>query len=84
MTKVLDKIPSTNTGAYKARDGAAAGMQDLPATALVQRHVGHVQHEVLVELAGRRGREYTPASWRNYWQMTSIDMLTHLKPAVRA
>ena len=27
------------------------------------------------------GRQYTPTSWRNYWQMTSIDMLTHLKPA---
>jgi hypothetical protein len=24
---------------------------------------------------------YTPTSWRNYWQMTAIDMLTHLKPA---
>jgi peptide/nickel transport system substrate-binding protein len=23
----------------------------------------------------------TPSSWRNYWQMTSIDMLTRLKPA---
>jgi peptide/nickel transport system substrate-binding protein len=27
------------------------------------------------------GRAYTPSSWRNYWQMTSIDMLTHIKPA---
>ena len=26
-------------------------------------------------------RQYTTATWRNYWQMTSIDMLTHLKPA---
>ncbi|MGZ8694151.1 MAG: ABC transporter substrate-binding protein [Gaiellaceae bacterium] len=26
-------------------------------------------------------RNYTDVSWRNYWQMTSIDMLTHLKPA---
>jgi peptide/nickel transport system substrate-binding protein len=26
-------------------------------------------------------RQYTPSSWRNYWQMTSIDMLTHLRPA---
>jgi hypothetical protein len=24
---------------------------------------------------------YTPTSWRNYWQMTSIDMLTSLRPA---
>jgi peptide/nickel transport system substrate-binding protein len=27
------------------------------------------------------GPKFTPSSWRNYWQMTSIDMLTHLKPA---
>jgi hypothetical protein len=26
-------------------------------------------------------RHYTPTAWRNYWQMTSIDMLTHLRPA---
>jgi peptide/nickel transport system substrate-binding protein len=26
------------------------------------------------------GNQYTPSSWRNYWQMTSIDMLTHLRP----
>ena len=25
--------------------------------------------------------QYTPSSWRNYFQMTSIDMLTHLRPA---
>ena len=25
--------------------------------------------------------QFTPSSWRNYWQMTSIDMLTHLRPA---
>ena len=24
---------------------------------------------------------YTPTSWRNYWQMTAIDMLTSLRPA---
>jgi peptide/nickel transport system substrate-binding protein len=29
-------------------------------------------------------RQYTPASWRNYWQMTGIDMLTHLKQAPKA
>jgi peptide/nickel transport system substrate-binding protein len=27
------------------------------------------------------GLHFTPTNWRNYWQMTSIDMLTHLKPA---
>ena len=25
------------------------------------------------------GSQYTPSSWRNYFQMTSIDMLTHLR-----
>jgi hypothetical protein len=27
------------------------------------------------------GNQYTPTSWRNYWQMTGIDMLTSLRPA---
>jgi peptide/nickel transport system substrate-binding protein len=27
------------------------------------------------------GGHFTPTSWRNYWQMTSIDMLTNLKAA---
>jgi hypothetical protein len=27
------------------------------------------------------GNQYTPSSWRNYWQMTSVDMLTKLRPA---
>ena len=27
-----------------------------------------------------KGGQYTPTAWSNYWQMTSIDMLTHLKP----
>jgi peptide/nickel transport system substrate-binding protein len=27
--------------------------------------------------------QYTPSSWRNYFQMTSIDMLTHLRATGR-
>ena len=68
----------------QGRDVEAA--EDVPAesardSALVQRHVGDDQHEVLDQLAVASGLHYTPASWRNYWQMTGIDMLTHLKPA---
>jgi hypothetical protein len=25
--------------------------------------------------------QFTPTSWRNYWQMTAIDMLTNLRAA---
>ncbi len=80
----LDATPRRVWRRWRARE-------DLPPepagnSALVQRHVGHVQHETLEELAlGQRPAGSTPtASWRNYWQMTSIDMLTHLKPGLGA
>ena len=56
-------------------------LQDLPQFRFGTTACGHVQHETLEELALGKRSPVTPTSWRNYWQMTSIDMLTHLRPA---
>ena len=87
MTKVLDKIPSTNTSAYKAQMARLQRvfMQDLPAIPLWYNGMWAMFNTKYWSNWPADGAgEYTPASWRNYWQMTSIDMLTHLKPAARA
>ncbi len=59
LTQQLDKTPSSNTKAYQAMMSQAP--DDVPSgsacdPALVQRHVGDVQHEVLDELAVATGR----------------------------
>ena len=57
-------------------------LQNLPAIPLWYNGMWSMFNTtVLDELAvQRQAGQYTPTSWRNYWQMTSIDMLTHLKP----
>ena len=87
MTKVLDKIPSSNTTAYKAQMARLQRvfMQDLPAIPLWYNGMWAMFNtKYWTNWPADGAGEYTPASWRNYWQMTSIDMLTHLKPAARA
>jgi peptide/nickel transport system substrate-binding protein len=84
MTKGLDKIPSTNRAAYKAQMSGLekAFLQDLPAIPLWYNGMWamfNTKH--WKNWPSSSGRQYTPSSWRNYWQMTSIDMLTHIKPA---
>ena len=87
MTKALDKIPSTNTGAYKAQMARLQRvfMQDLPAIPLWYNGMWAMFNTKYWANWPQDGaQQYTPSSWRNYWQMTSIDMLTHLKSAARA
>jgi peptide/nickel transport system substrate-binding protein len=84
MTKGLDKIPSTNKAAYKAQMSRLEKvfLQDLPAIPLWYNGMWamfNTKH--WKNWPSSSGREYTPSSWRNYWQMTSIDMLTHIKPS---
>jgi peptide/nickel transport system substrate-binding protein len=84
MTKGLDKIPSTNPAAYKAQMARLEKvfLQDLPAIPLWYNGMWamfNTKH--WKNWPSNSGRAYTPSSWRNYWQMTSIDMLTHIKPA---
>ena len=84
MVKGLDKIPSSNTKAYKAQMAKLQKtfMQELPAIPLwyngmwAMFNTSHWKN-----WPSNAGRQWTPASWRGYFQMTSLDMLTHLKPA---
>ena len=87
MTKVLDKIPSGNTSAYKLQMSRLQRvfMQDLPAIPLWYNGMWAMfSTKYWTNWPADGVRQYTPASWRNYWQMTGIDMLTHLKQAPKA
>jgi len=84
LTRGLDKIPSTNTKAFKSQMSKleTVFMRDLPAIPLWYNGMWamfNTKHWKNWPSAG--GQQFTPTSWRNYWQMTSIDMLTHLRPA---
>jgi peptide/nickel transport system substrate-binding protein len=84
LTKGLDKIPSTNKAAYRAQMSKLEKtfLQDLPVIPLWYNGMWamfNTKH--WKNWPSTTGRQYTPSSWRNYWQMTSIDMLTHIKPA---
>jgi peptide/nickel transport system substrate-binding protein len=84
LTKGLDKIPSTNTKAYQAQMSKLQKvfLQDLPAIPLWYNGMWAMFNtKYWTNWPSAKGAQYTPASWRNYWQMTSIDMLTSLKPA---
>jgi peptide/nickel transport system substrate-binding protein len=84
LTKGLDKIPSTNKAAYRAQMSKLQKifLQDLPVIPLWYNGMWamfNTKH--WKNWPTGASRQYTPSSWRNYWQMTSIDMLTHIKPA---
>ena len=86
MTKTLDKILS-NVTAYKAQMSRLQRvfMQDLPAIPLWYNGMWAMFNtKYWTNWPADGSRAYTPASWRNYFQMTSIDMLTHLRPAASA
>ncbi len=84
LTKALDKVPSSNTTAYQATMSKLQKtfLQDLPAIPLWYNGMwSMVNTKYWTGWPSAKSGQYTPTSWRNYWQMTSIDMLTHLKPA---
>ena len=58
-------------------------LQDLPAIPLWYNGMwSMVNTKYWTNWPSADGRASTrPRSWRNYFQMTSIDMLTHLRPA---
>jgi peptide/nickel transport system substrate-binding protein len=87
MTKALDKIPSTNVTAYKAQMSRLQRvfLQDLPAIPLWYNGMWAMFNtKYWTNWPSAQARQYTPAAWRNYWQMTSIDMLTKLRPVAGA
>ncbi len=84
LTKGLDKIQTSNTKAYKAQMSKLQRvfLQNLPAIPLWYNGMWAMFNtKYWTNWPSETGRQYTPSSWRNYWQMTSIDMLTKLRPA---
>jgi peptide/nickel transport system substrate-binding protein len=86
LTRQLDKTPSTNRGAYQSVMSKLQKtfLQNLPAIPLWYNGMWAMFNAThWTNWPSSTGSQYTPSSWRNYWQMTSIDMLTHLRPAKR-
>jgi peptide/nickel transport system substrate-binding protein len=84
LTKALDKTPSTNTAAIKSVMSKlqTTFLQQLPAIPLWYNGMWAMYNtKYWTNWPSSTSAQYTPSSWRNYWQMTSIDMLTHLRPA---
>ncbi len=84
LTKALDKVPASNTAAFQATMSKLQKtfLQDLPAIPLWYNGMwSMVNTKYWTGWPSTKSGQYTPTAWRNYWQMTSIDMLTHLKPA---
>ena len=84
LTGALNRIPSTNAPAIRSTMAALEKqfLVKLPVIPLWYNGMWAMfstKHWTNWPSAGS-SRQYTPTSWRNYWQMTGIDMLTHLKP----
>jgi peptide/nickel transport system substrate-binding protein len=84
LTQKLNRTPSTNQKAYRAvlTSLQKLFLRDLPAIPLWYNGMwSMVNTQYWTGWPSSTGNQYTPSSWRNYWQMTSIDMLTRLRPA---
>jgi peptide/nickel transport system substrate-binding protein len=86
LTQKLDKTPASNTAAYQTVMSGLQKtfLQNLPAIPLWYNGMWsmvNTQYWTNWPSATTKGMQFTPSSWRNFWQMTSIDMLTHLRPA---
>jgi len=84
MTQKLDKTLTSNTKAYQSvmTSLQTTFLQNLPAIPLWYNGMWAMYNtKYWTSWPSSTSNQYTPTSWRNYFQMTSIDMLTHLKPA---
>jgi peptide/nickel transport system substrate-binding protein len=82
LTKQLDRTPSSNVAAYRSLMSKLQRvfLQDLPAIPLWYNGMwSMVNTEYWTNWPSAKGSQFTPTSWRNFWQMTSIDMLTSLR-----
>ena len=80
----LDRTPTSDKTQYQTQLSALQKtfLQKLPAIPLWYNGMWAMFNTKYWEnWPSSTARNYTTVSWRNYWQMTSIDMLTHLKPA---
>jgi len=83
LTQQLDKTPSSSTAAYRTVMSKlqTAFLTDLPAIPLWYNGMwSMVNTKYWTNWPSASSGKFTPTSWRNFFQMTSIDMLTHLKP----
>jgi peptide/nickel transport system substrate-binding protein len=83
LTQQLNRTPSTNTKAYQTilTSLQKRFLQTLPAIPLWYNGMwSMVNTQYWTGWPSASQNQFTPSSWRNYWQMTSIDMLTHLRP----
>jgi peptide/nickel transport system substrate-binding protein len=84
LTNQLNRTPSTSTKAFQSvmTKLQTTFLQKLPAIPLWYNGMwSMVNTQYWTGWPSSTGNKFTPTSWRNYWQMTSIDMLTHLRPA---
>ncbi|MGZ8794633.1 MAG: ABC transporter substrate-binding protein [Gaiellaceae bacterium] len=86
LTQQLDKTPTSNVKAQQAIHSKLQKifLQDLPAIPLWYNGAWAMmstKYWTNWPSSKGAGLQNMPITWRNYWQMTSIDMLTHLKPA---
>jgi peptide/nickel transport system substrate-binding protein len=85
LVQKLDKTPPTNTAAIKSINSQLQTtlMKDLP---LIPLWYNGVWAQFTSKYwtnwpATATDRQYIPAMWRGYLQMTGIDVITHLKPS---
>jgi peptide/nickel transport system substrate-binding protein len=84
LTKQLDQTPATDVEGMKAvlSQLQSRFLDDMPAIPLwcnglwAQWNTAH-----WTNWPSDQGNQVLPAMWRNYLQMTGMDMLTHLQPA---
>ena len=84
LTQKLDRTPSSNTKAFQSvmTQLQTTFLQNLPAIPLWYNGMWAMFNtKYWTNWPSSSGGQYTPSSWRNYFQMTSVDMLTHLRPA---
>jgi len=84
LTKQLDRTSSTNVKATKTVMSKlqTTFMQNLPAIPLWYNGLWaqfNTTYWTNWPSNANTGLHFTPASWRGYFQMTAIDMLTHIK-----
>jgi len=82
LVKTLDRTQASRHQAYQGVMSKLQKrfLQQLPAIPLWYNGMwSMVNNQYWTNWPSASGGKYTPTSWRNYWQMTSIDMLTHLK-----
>ena len=85
LVQKLDKTPLSNTAAIKVLNSQLQTtlMKDLP---LIPLWYNGIWAQMTTKYwsswpAAGTSRQYIPAMWRGYLQMTGIDAITHLKPA---